>query len=373
MSKFRVPDQTRIAIWRAHAKKCPYCGDLINLGELDIDHIVPENLNEDSVEFARVKVEFGLAPEFTLNSILNLVPAHRRCNLAKSGELFNPASARFYLDVASRKEAAVLRQIDSLKLQDRKERILSILRSALDTGSISLTDLADVQVSTGFSLSAELEFFDGSTESKVRSESIDALLDKPMLFGGTKDIDGIEFVNDSGRSMTVRTCREYRAARASGYNAPTTFAMKMEAFLSSADAILDATSRAQVPSLSYVSNPSVGVADLQLLPKNVLPTIGPDHDRRIAEVTEPSLRELARAGKLRVVDVSSSRLLFEWEGAGAMLSELLRADLDGDGIEEILIQHYTYAIGGTFGYGTVGILHRAGQDVMFEYVPRAQS
>jgi hypothetical protein len=373
MSKFRVPDQARIAIWRAHAKKCPYCGDLINLGELDIDHIVPENLNDDSVEFARVKTEFGLAPEFTLNSILNLVPAHRRCNLAKSGQLFNPASARFYLDVASRKEAAVLRQIDSLKLQDRKERILAILRSALDTGSISLADLADVQFNAGFSLSAELEFFDGSTEGKVRSESIDALLDKPMLFGGTKDIDGIEFVNGSGRSMTIRTCREYRAARASGYYALTTFAMKMEAFLSSADAILDATTRAQVPSLSYVSNPSVGVADLQLLPKNVLPTIGPDHERRIAEVTEPSLRELTRAGKLRIVDVSSSRLLFEWGGAGAMLSELLRADLDGDGMEEILIQHYTYAIGGTLGYGTVGILHRSGQDVMFEYVPRIQS
>ena len=63
-------------------------------------------------------------------------------------------------------------------------------------------------------LSARLEFFDGSMEGKVRLESIDALLDKPMLLGCTTDIDGIEFVNDSGRSVTVRTCREYRAARA---------------------------------------------------------------------------------------------------------------------------------------------------------------
>jgi hypothetical protein len=56
-----------------------------------------------------------------------------------------------------------------------------------------------------------------------------------------------------------------------------------------------------------------------------------------------------------------------------MLKELLRADIDGDGIEEILIQYYTYAVGGTFGYGFVGTLHRSGPDAMFEFVPRAQS
>jgi hypothetical protein len=153
--------------------------------------------------------------------------------------LFNPATARFFLDIASRKEAAILRQIDSLKLQDRKERILVVLQNALETGSISMADISDVQSNGGaFSLSAGLEFFDGSMEGKVRAESIDELLDKPLMFGGTTDIDGIEFVNDSGHSMTIRTCREYRAARAAKYYALTTFAMKMEAFLSSADAIL---------------------------------------------------------------------------------------------------------------------------------------
>jgi|HubBroStandDraft_2_1064218.scaffolds.fasta_scaffold21234_2 hypothetical protein len=374
MSKFRVPDQTRIAIWRAHAKKCLYCGDLINLGELDIDHIVPESLKEDSVAFGRVREDLGLSPEFTLNSVFNLLPTHRRCNLAKSSQLFRPAGARFYLEVASQKEATVRRQIDSLKFQDRKERVLAILRNALDTGSMSIADLVDVQSDAeSFSLSAGLDFVDGPAEDKVRTWSIDALLDRPVLLGGTKGIDGVEFVNDSGSSMTIRTCREYRAARTARYYALTTFAMKMEAFLNAADAILDAAARAQVPSLSYVSNPSVGVADLQLLPKDLLPSIGPDHDRRIAEITEPSLRELAQAGKLRIVDVSSVRLVFEWESAGAMLRELLRADLDGDGIEEILIQYYTYAVGGTLGHGTVGILHRVGPDVMFEYVPGGRS
>jgi len=46
--------------------------------------------------------------------------------------------------------------------------------------------------------------------------------------------------------------------------------------------------------------------------------------------------------------------------AEAVLVELLRADLDEDGIEDLLIQHYTYAVGGTLGYGSIGVLRRTG-------------
>jgi len=44
----------------------------------------------------------------------------------------------------------------------------------------------------------------------------------------------------------------------------------------------------------------------------------------------------------------------------------MRADLDGDGIEEILIEYFTYAVGGTLGIGTTGVLRRFGPDAMFE-------
>ena len=143
---------------------------------------------------------------------------------------------------------------------------------------------------------------------------------------------------------------------------------KMEPFLSAADAILDAVAHAQIASVSYVSNPFVGVADLHLLSKDVLPRIGPGDEEAIAAIAEPSLRELSRARKLLVVDVSSTRLQLEWEYSGAVLAELLRADLDGDGAEEILIQYYTHAVGGTLGYGSIGLLRRPEPGSMFEYV-----
>jgi hypothetical protein len=129
---------------------------------------------------------------------------------------------------------------------------------------------------------------------------------------------------------------------------------------------------AQIASASYVSNPYVGIADLHLLSKDLLPYIDPHRETLLAEMTERSLRELARNRKLLIVDVSSIRLHFEWMGAGAILEELMSADLGGDGLEEILIEYHTYAVGGTLGLASVGVLRRFGPEEMFEYLPHVR-
>jgi hypothetical protein len=369
VSTLRLPSAIRIGLWQAYSRKCVYCGDPIALGDLDIDHVVPEMLNDKKEELERAKTELGLPPGFDVNSLGNLVPAHRRCNLAKSGRMFHPARARYFLEIAAGKEAVVRRCIDAMALQHRKDRLLAGVRAAFESGDITMGDVSDLVPGCGsFPLSIEVDFFDGPMERRIRQDEIDKLLDKQVLLGGTASIDGVEFINGTGQPLVVRTCREYRAARAAGYYAPTTFAIKMEAFLSATDAILDAVAHAQIASVSYVSNPFIGVADLHLLSKDVLPRIGPGDDEAIVAIAEPSLRELSRARKLSVVDVSSTRLQFEWEYSGAVLAELLRADLDGDGAEEILIQYYTYAVGGTLGYGSIGLLRRPEPDSMFEYV-----
>ena len=120
MSRLKLPHTTRIGIWLAYLKKCAYCGDLINFGDLAIDHIVPETLSGETAELERVKAELGLSPDFQVNSLSNLVPAHHRCNLAKSDRVYHAARARYFLELASAKEAAVRRYIDSIGLQDQK-------------------------------------------------------------------------------------------------------------------------------------------------------------------------------------------------------------------------------------------------------------
>jgi len=167
--------------------------------------------------------------------------------------------------------------------------------------------------------------------------------------------------------MVVRTCREYRAAKAAGYYAYTTFAMKMEGFVSAASAILEAATSAQVPTVSHLRSPRIGVSDLHLLTASILPIIGPDDEGKIAALGNMTLRELALSGKVSLVDVSGLRLNLVFNGTGMVLCELLRADLDADGTEEILVQYHTYAVGGTFGASSIGVLRRIGPDAPLSY------
>ena len=279
----------------------------------------------------------------------------------------SPARARFFLELAVAKEAEVQRQIRTAILEAEKTKLLGSIGIAMESGNLSLADivkrLSGVET---FPLGRELTFADGTTEQRISSASIDELLDRPILLGNTLDIDGLDFVNHAGGQMRIRTGREYRAATAAGYYPLTTFAIKMAGQFSAVDAILEAVEHARPAAMSYVTEPYFGVADLHLLPPSLLIHIAPEEDRTVP--TARSLLEMATNGELRVLRVSSRSVWFEW-AVRTGLSELLRADLDGDGLEEILIQQYVHAIGGTLGFGAIGLLRRTGPDTMFTYEP----
>ena len=98
--------------------------------------------------------------------------------------------------------------------------------------------------------------------------------------------------------MTVRTCREYRAALAAGFHAKTTYDIKSEAFLKTTNAILTAAALVRVPLISYIRKPHRGVADLDLLPSSVLPCVSPDDAEIIAGMKGLSLGDLLGRGQI---------------------------------------------------------------------------
>ncbi len=292
----------------------------------------------------------------------------RLVQFEKTNRVFSQNNARYFLEVADSKLEEIDRLIAGLNLQANKENILGVLRGAIESGFMSPNDLVDaLSKIDGFQLSTGIEFVDGSWNGSDNSAKIEDLLDRRVLLGGTTNIDGVEFVNDTGGSMTVRTCREYRAAKAAGYYALTTFAMKMEAFLGAANAVLEVVSCAQIPVVSYVRSPHKGVADLNLFPAEILPTLSPDGEAEIRALGDVTLQELVLSGKVSIIDVSSTRLTAAFDGVGMSIRELLRADFNGDGIEEILVQYYVFAIGGTLGLSSIGVLNRSGPVELFKY------
>jgi hypothetical protein len=363
VSKLNLPMGIRIAIWHAHRKLCAYCAEPIVYTDLDIEHVIPESLASDPGRAATVFTDYDLPRTFDVNALCNLLPVHHRpCNLRKSDRLFSPGRARYFLEIAASKEPLVRRYIASGELEQRKSKLLASVGAAIDAGSITPAELTALLSNTDtFTVNDGLQFADGPTQARIHRGQIEGFLDRRVL------IDGLEFVDDKGRAMAVRTCREYRAARQAGYFPDTNFGIKMESYLSTVDGVLRAIEMAKVALASYIREPYLGVADIALLPTSLLPSFSPDEDRQNGDFSAQSLAELCHDGRIKITDVGSRTLRFHWGYDGAILTELLRADFDGDGLEEVLVQNYWYATEGTLGYGSIGILRRTGPDSIFEY------
>jgi hypothetical protein len=152
--------------------------------------------------------------------------------------------------------------------------------------------------------------------------------------------------------LNVRTCREYRDAVANDHYAATTFAMKMEAYFKRTLGVLNGLCACRPAARSYIRDPRVGICDLEHLPAAVLPLFG----EITAEIEQnwrlhPTVGSLVAAGCAKVMSVSSREVWVLFGHTVIHLREILRADLDGDGIEDILVSAHIRADGGTFGAG----------------------
>ena len=70
--------------------------------------------------------------------------------------------------------------------------------------------------------------------------------------------------------------------------------------------------------------------------------------------------------KIRHVGVGS--ITIETEDMGTALRELMRADFDDDGIEDLLVYYYGYATHGTLGAGATRMLSRRAANGQFEFM-----
>jgi hypothetical protein len=58
-------------------------------------------------------------------------------------------------------------------------------------------------------------------------------------------------------------------------------------------------------------------------------------------------------------------ITLHYDGMGLYLNEILRADLNDDGIEDLLVGSYQWALEGSFGAGYAVALTRLGADKSF--------
>jgi hypothetical protein len=121
-------------------------------------------------------------------------------------------------------------------------------------------------------------------------------------------------------------------------------------FFEDALGVLYALEHAEPAKTNFFREPRVGLCDLRFLSSNLVPFHGENYDGALlGDPPAQTLRDLEDRSQLKVSDFSSLSLTFKFNGMITYLCEILRADLNHDGIEEILISCYHRADRGNVG------------------------
>lgn len=377
MSLTKIQSARRIAIWEAHGRRCIYCNQLILFNDLEIDHIIPERLSKTPKRLVIVTKNYGLQDNFDLNSFDNLLPAHQICNSRKTGLLFKKSTALYFLEIAAAKAKQAAIEEQSIFRRSRRDRVLASLQVALEAGELSRADVTAItnKIETepdAIETIHELQFSNRIVKGLLSQSDVDKLLDEPILPRkyGLDELKMQRGFNDEAVYCSVRTCREWANAVHDGFIAASGFGIKEEAFFKRVYSVVRALSIARVADRSYISRPFRGIDDLDLLPVTMLPQYGdgsPSEDELSAmEKQGLSIADLVKKHEVVIEQKNRHYLSLVYRGMGKVYWEFLRADLNGDGTEDILLNTYEYATQGTFGYGDVMLITKLADDSKFE-------
>lgn len=206
-----------------------------------------------------------------------------------------------------------------------------------------------------FNVSIPLEFKGRVVSGSLRQSDISELLDLPVRNGDT-DPDhryGVEMTRPDKSTFMVYTCRQWKKAQADKAYSATTYDMAMEGFLIRTCGLLFDLQNAKLPLKSFVTNPRVTLANLNLLPAEMLASMPKNESASLRGKT------IADVVPKRDIEKASPEILtVNYGGFHQSFWEAARADFNSDGIEDILVVTGGRAEGGTMGYADYFVLTR---------------
>lgn len=364
----------RQAIYEAYERKCFYCGELIYFRELQIDHIIPETLLDKPEQYKALAKRISLPTTFEINSYQNWVPAHSKCNNRKSGELFPDSAIIFYLDLAKRKVKTIESLVRKISNRLQSETLLTTISFAVAEHLIAFSDIKDViknydDKSQQFCLYSELEFVDRVYRNWINQNDFTELLLLPVKTGSSEN-EGLILCHPDNSTIkqTVRNCKEYFEFTDKGYYPYTTYSIKMSAFFERTCGLIQALKSASIPTLSYISESNVSITNFELMPLSIIDSFNPDTSELIESLPGKTFKDWIDEGRMTIIEKFEYGFHIEFEGEGYMMIEMIRADLNDDNIEDVLVFCYDYATEGTLGFGYTTKLTRTGVNKMFERI-----
>jgi len=214
-----------------------------------------------------------------------------------------------------------------------------------------------------FELVEGIKFADGTEVKSITKSDIEAFRDRPIDMGGN-DTDGVTLTKSRDDKVHVRTCREYDAALEDGYYPSSTYDISMGSWFKYPCKTLNLLETATIPQQSFIPTLKEGAVSLELLPFSLFPELL-DFEDNIANVT---YRDRVKQGLLKVTDIGQNWFSCEDDGLRQHLTEVARADFNGDSIEDILLSEAVHATQGTYRTYDLIILTRKLMDGKYEKV-----
>lgn len=354
--RYPLKSLEREALWEAYNRLCYYCRQSLTLRGMEVDHLVPQDRADDGDLWRETCRELGLADDFDVQGLENLVPACRICNGDKSDRAFNPGRLSIDLNAIRQRRLEVEHRFKSLSRRDRSARAKAAMAVAVAEGAMQMDDLRDFarsQMNDAGIFRARFGWlFEHHSLIEVDRADIEGLLDKPIEAAELDD-EGLLLSGPDGAETRVKTLRSYRDAVRSGFFAANSYGMAMESrYFTRPLELLAVIAAAKYPETSYMSSPFVGLCDLDRLPATLLfvteeMTSDPAFAGQRGALEGKTIQDLVADGDARVRSISSQHIQIEHNGGLTFLMELMRADINDDGLEELVIHRGVGPIHGT--------------------------
>lgn len=354
--KFTIDE--RFAFWEVYDKKCIYCGNpIMELSSLRIDHLLPERLADEKSkdELNILLAKHLLSNDYNIFDYYNLVASCSKCNdmkSSKTGLIINPV----ILEVASSNASKI-------------EKKVKIFRRKIAANNVN-------QFST---VPFFLKFRDNNIKGLLSKSKLVDLYDLPVYAGGIEDfvLEGFEGGRPDNPPI-INTVAEYVNALNNGWYADTTFSIKVSGWFEEVQCFLHALEKAKLPRISYFSDNQFNFRTInELSDMLAYPSYVPDFEMEQYAYKFNENRSLqdyfdylsAHQTPAKINKHEENILSFEAEHTCFYLEELLRADISGNGYEEILCILGLQVVGGSLGFSSVILLQKESPDVLatFKY------
>lgn len=216
-----------------------------------------------------------------------------------------------------------------------------------------------------FHLIEPIRFANGKEVKSIAKSEIDGLRDLPVSFGENEGIESVRLIKKKGDEIEVRTCREYDTGLKRGYSPANNMQRKLASFFKYPCALLNALEIASVAEESFITD--VGVANVELLPFTLFPHIGEYKSRQaFAKDLQTTYQQKLETGELVVRESTAHVLKIESDGVVQSLQEIVRADFNNDGLEDVLVDEGHWVTQGTYSAYGIIVLTRKSMTGKFE-------